>query len=117
MASASIYLDEDVHTFVADALRLRGWEALTTYEVERTGTDDLSQLQFAASGGDALLTYNVQYFPCPHYEARTHGETHADIIVATQDDPKRSVRALLNLVNLMTAEELAGELIYLSGWA
>jgi hypothetical protein len=67
MARARIYLDEDTHTFVADALRLRDWEALTTCEAERTGADDLSQLQFAASRGYALLTYNVQDFPRLHY--------------------------------------------------
>ena len=32
MAAAKVYLDEDVHPFIADALRLRGWEALTTRE-------------------------------------------------------------------------------------
>jgi hypothetical protein len=30
MAAIRVYLDEDVHPFIADALRLRGWEALTS---------------------------------------------------------------------------------------
>jgi hypothetical protein len=32
MALIRVYLDEDVHNLIADALRLRGWDALTTIE-------------------------------------------------------------------------------------
>lgn len=35
MAAIRIYLDEDVHTFIANALRLRGWDALTTTSAAR----------------------------------------------------------------------------------
>ena len=30
MTAAKVYLDEDVHSLIADALRLTGWDALTT---------------------------------------------------------------------------------------
>lgn len=42
MAAIKVYLDEDVHTFIAPALRLRSWEALTTEEAGRRGANDLS---------------------------------------------------------------------------
>ena len=35
MAAIRLYLDEGVHTFIADALRRRGWEAVTTDEAGR----------------------------------------------------------------------------------
>jgi len=63
MAALKIYLDEDVHPFVAHALRLRGWEVLTTVEAGRRTTSDLDQLTFAADNGYAILTYDTRDFP------------------------------------------------------
>ena len=37
MTAVSLYLDEDVHTFIADAVRRRGWQAITTEEADRCG--------------------------------------------------------------------------------
>ena len=79
-----VYLDEDVHVFIAEALRLCGWEALTTAESGRLGANDLEQLAFAANHGYAFLTYNSSDFPRLHYEIIISGKTHAGIIVATQ---------------------------------
>ncbi len=33
MAAIRLYLDEDAHPFIADAVRIRGWEALTTFNL------------------------------------------------------------------------------------
>ncbi len=49
MTNIKIYLDEDVHTYIAEALRLRGWEALTTEEAGRRGMGDPDQIAFATS--------------------------------------------------------------------
>lgn len=116
MAAAKVYLDEDVHPFIADALRLRGREALTTQEAGRRGEADLDQLRFAAARGFVLVTYNVQDFPRLHYELLARGEKHAGIIVATQEDPRRNIRALLSLLSSVSAEELVGNLVYLNNW-
>lgn len=43
MTAIKLYLDEDVHTFIAHTLRLRGWEALTTQEAEQREADDVDQ--------------------------------------------------------------------------
>jgi hypothetical protein len=45
------------------------------------------------------------------------GESHAGIIVATQHDPRRTIRALLNLLSVATAEDLRDNLVYLNEWA
>ena len=45
MADIKIYLDEDVHPFIADALRLRGWQALTTVEAQRRSSTDRGNLR------------------------------------------------------------------------
>ena len=59
----------------------------------------------------------MQDFSRLHHELLARGETHAGIVVASQDDPRRNIRALLNLLNDLSAEELSGGLVYLSNWA
>lgn len=117
MTAARVYLDEDVHTFIADALRLRGWEALTTAEAGRRGATDPDQITFATARGYAILTYNVRDFPRLHYELLTAGQAHSGIIVGSQDAPRRQLRALFNLLSIASAEDLASNLVYLSNWA
>lgn len=116
MAAIKIYLDEDVHTFIAQALRLRGWEALTTEEAQRRGCDDLDQISFATNNGYALFTYNVSDFPRLHYEIVTRGDTHSGIIVGTRENPRRNVSALLNILSNLSAEALRDQLLYLNNW-
>ncbi|MCH7621969.1 MAG: DUF5615 family PIN-like protein, partial [Chloroflexi bacterium] len=56
--SVRIYLDENVHAFVAQALRLRGWEATTTAAQGQLGAGDSDQLDFATRHGYAIVTYD-----------------------------------------------------------
>lgn len=112
-----VYLDEDVHVFFAHALRLRGWEALTTTEAERRGDTDQDQIAFAAHHRYAILTYNSRDFPRLHYEIVANGKTHTGIIVATQEDPRRNLRALFNLLNTLSADAIDSQLVYLNNWA
>jgi hypothetical protein len=117
MASIKVYLDEDVHTFIAQALRLRGWDALTTQEAGRRGTDDHDQISFATAQKYAILTYNSRDYPRLHYEIITSGGSHAGIILATQEDPRWNIRALFNLLNNLSAEAINNQLLYLNNWA
>lgn len=117
MAAIKVYLDEDVHTFIAQALRLRGWEALTTEEARRRRVADLDQITFATARGYAILTYNSRDFPRLHYEIVTKENTHAGIIVARREDPRRNIRALLNLLTRLSAEAMRDQLVYLNNWA
>src|SRR5262249_60956657 len=109
--------DEDVHTFIAQALRLRAWEALTTQEAGRRGVDDRGQIAFATAQGYAMLTYNSNDYPRVHYEIVTGGGTHGGIILATQEHPRQTLRALFHLLNTLSAEAISGQLVYLNNWA
>ena len=117
MAAISLYLDEDVHTFIADAVRRRGWEALTTEAAGRRGVTDVDQLVFATVRGSAILTYNISDFPNLHAELLARRESHAGIIIGTQTDPRRNIRALLNLLSAASAEDMRDNLVYLGNWA
>ena len=116
MAAIKLYLDEDVHPLIAQALRLRGWTSLTTLEAGRQGSVDMEQLRFATASGHALLTYNVADFPRLHYELTRGGEHHAGIIVATQDNPAANARTLLRLVSGFSADDLVDQLVFLNNW-
>ncbi|HJX10011.1 MAG TPA: DUF5615 family PIN-like protein [Candidatus Binatia bacterium] len=116
MAAVRLYLDEDVHTFIAEAVQLRGYEATTTRDQRRLGAEDPDQLEFTHQHGYTLVTYNVQDYPRLHYEWLTAEKHHAGIIVASRENPRRNIRALLNLLALVTAEEMVDQLEYLNFW-
>ena len=117
MTAIKIYLDEDVHTYIAQALRLRGWEALTTEEAEQRGADDPDQILFATQQGYSILTYNINDYPRLHHDIVSRGEVHTGSIVGTREDPRRNIHALLNLLSLLSAEAIKGQLVYLNNWA
>lgn len=116
MSAIKVYLDEDVHPLIADALRLRGWDALTTVETGRQGSTDKQQIEYAAENGYVILSYNVADFPGMHYQILAVGEHHSGIIVATQDNPGQNAKALLKLVDAFDAEDFIDQLIYLNNW-
>lgn len=53
----SLLLDEDIHFDLAHALRVRGFDAVHTQELERKGRPDEDQLEYAASQQRCLLTF------------------------------------------------------------
>ena len=57
-----VYLDEDVSVLVADLLRSRKYDALTTLEAGNVRLSDAEQLAFATSRGLAILTHNRDDF-------------------------------------------------------
>ena len=116
MATARVYLDEDVHGLLADALRLRGRTVLTTVEAGKQGSTDQEQIRFATEIGYVFVSYNVLDFPRLHHELRQAGHNHPGIIVGTQDNPSRNVRALLALIDTFSADDFANQLLYLNNW-
>ena len=117
MAALRLYLDEDVHLFIAEAVRLRGYEATTTRDQSRLGADDESQLTFAARQKYTLVTYNVHDYLRLHYQWLTTGKHHAGVIIASQENPRRNIRALLNILAEVTDMEMTDQLEYLNRWA
>jgi predicted nuclease of predicted toxin-antitoxin system len=57
-----LYLDEDVQKRIAPALRLRGFDAISTHELDRQGRSDEEQLLYAAAKGRVIFTYNTADF-------------------------------------------------------
>jgi hypothetical protein len=63
------------------------------------------------------MTYNVHDYPSLHYEWLAAGKHHVGIIIASRENPRRNIRALLNLLALVSEEEIADQLEYLNNWA
>jgi len=61
-----LFLDEDVHSGLAHALRQRGYDAIHAQELERKGRSDLDQLLFAIEQERCLFTFNVKDFVIFH---------------------------------------------------
>lgn len=79
-----LFLDEDVHFALADALRKRGYDARHTGEEGRWGLSDKDQLEFAAREGRCLVTFNVGDFVQLHNSWLRAGQNHAGIVVSKQ---------------------------------
>lgn len=113
MAKARLLLDENVHERLAEALRQRGFDAVTANEVGRKGRPDSEQLEFAISQGRALLTFNVVDYERLAIEYFQKNREHFGIIVSPQRDFRYLVRKVLKLLQERQAEDLKNQLIYL----
>ena len=109
----ALYADEDVDVLVADLVRARGFDMLTTREAQRLHATDEEQLALAASEGRALLTHNRADFEALHQAYMATGTHHAGILVSVRHPPYEIVRRLLLILNQVTADEMGDQLRYI----
>ncbi len=110
---ASLYLDEDVFKDAAQALRLRGFDAVSVYELGRQSLEDSVHLEYAAHEGRAVVTFNISDYLSLHVGYLSSGRSHAGIIVSRQIAIGELVRRLLRLLSTVAAEELRNQFWYL----
>ena len=107
-----LYIDEDAMAHaLLQGLRARGADVLTAYEADRIGRDDAAQLDFAISQERTLYTFNVADFCRLHTEYMEHGKHHA--VPRQRYGVGGQIRALLEIVQTKTAEDLKDRLIFL----
>lgn len=87
-----LYLDEDVDVLVAALLKGYGFEAVTTREAGRLGSEDEEQLAHAVRKGMAVLTHNRVHFEGPGGRLRrggpgAPGHPHRGAASAVRDGP------------------------------
>lgn len=114
-----LYLDENaIRNAFVNELRSRGIDVTTTKEQNTDGYTDPQQLEFAYSLGRVIFTYNIHDFDFLHKQYLTQGKHHAGIIFANQlkYDRLKYTRALLNLINNKTAEEMQNNTEFLDFW-
>ena len=115
----SPFLDEDAMAqALLNGLRARGIDVLTVGEVARKRLEDDEQLEFATSQGRVLYTFNTSDFYQLHTEWLTQGKTHSGIAFAPQQHYAigEQIRRLLKLMRARSAEEMIGNVEFLSHW-
>lgn len=75
------YLDEDLSPRVAEALRGRGFDAVSAHETGQARASDHEQLKFASSQRRCLVTKNREDFVRLSHAATENDEPHAGIII------------------------------------
>jgi hypothetical protein len=110
-----VYLDENLSPRVAEILRAAGVDAVSAYEVGRTGISDRSQLAYAAMEGRAMVTCDVSDFLVLAAEAIAANAEHAGIILVPPRLPSRTlseIAAALQAIAARDPEGIAGLVLY-----
>jgi predicted nuclease of predicted toxin-antitoxin system len=109
----TLYLDEDVDPLLAQVLRERGVDCLSTKEAGNLGCSDVQQLAFSVSQGRALLTFNVKDFIRLAQESARAGRHHAGIIVSDHLPFRELLRRVLVLLQRQATTDLRNTLLWL----
>jgi hypothetical protein len=109
MEQIKFYLDEHIHSAVAEGLRRRRVNVLTVQEAGKSGLSDRDQLAFALSEERVMVTMDSDFLTLA-----MEGVSHAGIGYA---NPRRSVgeliSALMLVFGVLTPAELANHVEYL----
>jgi predicted nuclease of predicted toxin-antitoxin system len=111
-----LYLDEDIYPDLAEAIRQSGFDCQSATEAGKLGRTDEEQLEYAASQGRCILTFNVPDFAVLAQQWALTGKQHAGILVTKQVIRKAFGQLLgrvLQLLNTTTADEMQNVFRYL----
>ncbi len=106
----SLYLDDDLDPALAPLLRQRGVDAISSIEANTVGQKDELHLQWAASHGRILVSYNFHdYLPIAE-RWFLDGHEHAGIILSFRQFRRHQIgeliRLLLRLLAAVPPDEL-----------
>lgn len=110
---AELYLDEDVDVLIAEFLRVRGFNVLTTVEAGQLGASDARQIAFAVDRGLVVVTHNRADFVRLHEQFHARAQQHHGIIVARRRPAREAASRLLVILDKLTADEMQGQLIFI----
>src|SRR3954451_8334548 len=111
-----LYFDRHIMARLAEDLRSRGFDVLTTEHAGLDTATDEEQLAFATDEGRAILTFNIRDFAPLHARWSAAGRSHAGIIVSRQLGSRQYgvlLQRMLRLLDHFTAEELTGNIVHL----
>ena len=110
------FTDEDIYGAVAAALRKLGIDALSTPEAGRLAETDESQLQWAATEGRVLVTFNVAHVAALHTAWLQQARHHAGIVVSNQRPLGDLLRRLQHLAATLDSDAIRDRLEFLKDW-
>jgi hypothetical protein len=115
-----LYFDEDsMSRALVAALRARGVDVLTALEANRIERPDEEHLEYAASQGRVLCSYNVADFCRLHTIYLQTSRTHAGLILVRQQQYSigEQMRRLLRLMATRSPEAMRNRVEFLSAWS
>lgn len=116
MSKLFLYLDENIQLALAEALRARGVDVLTTQEAGNIGLSDSEQINFSSKVNRVLFSYNKRDFAKLHYKGLSEKRTHSGIILSDQLSVGIILRRLMKLYFALSLEDMKNKLEYLSSW-
>lgn len=111
-----LYLDEDVDPLLAQVLRDRSVDCLSTQEAHNLARSDPDQLAFASAQGRAILTFNVKDFVELARASAASGKSHGGIIVSDHLSFRELLRRTLVLLRRHAEEDLTNTLLWLQDY-
>lgn len=108
-----LYLDEDVNILVADLLKARGFDVVTTRDARQLHASDSEQLAYGISQGKALVTDNRTDFEALIQAYFVSVQMHYGVILAVRRSPQDIAQRLLVILNQVTADELQNQVRYI----
>ena len=111
-----LYLDEDVQTDIALALRQKDYDVIATEEVNRKSSPDDNQQKYAIEAERTIVSYNRGHYAQLHYEYQSRQLSHWGIIVSNQYSIGTTVNCLIKLMMEYSADDMKNRLEYLSSW-
>ncbi|NET10328.1 MAG: hypothetical protein F6K16_37640 [Symploca sp. SIO2B6] len=108
-----LYLDEDVNVLIADLLRARGFDAITTRDAEQLHATDAEQLAYAVSQSRTIVTHNrtdIEELVQSYFDS---GQTHYGVIFAVRRPPQEIAQRLLAILNQTTSDEMENQVRYI----
>ena len=108
-----LFLDEDVHSQLAHALRQRGYHAIHAQELGRKGRSDSDQLLFAVAQERCCFSFNVRDLVILHNEYAKSQHEHWGVIVSKQLPFRETMFRLLPLLQRRTKGSMKNRLEFL----
>ncbi len=108
-----LFLDEDIHTGLAHALRQRGFDVVHAQDQKRKGISDSEQLAFAVQEERCLVTFNIRDFVLLHNQYVGQNKDHWGIIVSKQMPIGETLKRLLKKVGLATQADFKNRIDFL----
>jgi hypothetical protein len=119
MSKILLYIDEDsMDEDFVQALRSRNVDVLTVADVGMLHRTDEEQLTWARENNRVIFSFNARDFYRLHTMLLEQDLSHAGIILAPQQryGVGQLMRGILHLLNTISAEEMQGQVEFLSDW-
>jgi uncharacterized protein with PIN domain len=108
-----LYLDEDVHKKAATALRLKGYDVISSHEVQKQSLPDYRQLEYAISQQRAIFTFNAGDFDRLHREYIEGGKNHFGILLSKQIHIGETIARLTKFLFEHSSEKIKNNIFWI----